>query len=243
MAGFARRFLTCVLFFMPNTTTGLSDSTRPRGLFHPANTTVLRVLMIGGAAFLAAASYILFQYYHSPYWNRVGLAPPQPVFFSHRHHAGELRIDCRFCHASVESSAFAGMPTTQTCLVCHSQVFADTAMLKPVVESLAADKPLQWNKVTRLPDHVYFNHGVHLAKGVSCIACHGELGRMALTAKARPLDMRECLGCHRDPVPRLQSHDELFAALRPSSSAVGEAIPPGENVHPQHLTNCSTCHH
>jgi hypothetical protein len=178
---------------------------------------------VGSVALLASGAYAIFQYYHSPYWHGVGLAPDQPVLFSHRHHAGELRIDCRFCHATVETAAFAGMPATQTCLGCHSQLFTDTAMLRPVVNSATQDEPLRWARVTRLPDHVHFDHSIHVAKGVTCTTCHGDVDRMALVAKARPLDMRWCLDCHRDPTARV-----------PAST---------ENIHARPLTNCSTCHH
>jgi len=213
--------------------------------FRPSATTIFRVVLAGVVVFAASVGYAVFAYYHSPYWTGVGRAPDQPVLFSHRHHAGELRIDCRFCHATVETSAFAGMPTTQNCLNCHSQLFTDTAMLQPVVHSATTGQPLAWTRVTRLPDHVFFNHGIHLAKGVACTTCHGDLGRMALTAKAAPLDMRECLACHRDPGPRLQPPEELFAAIKATAE---QRAAPGElaaryQVHPTHLTNCSSCHH
>jgi hypothetical protein len=218
-----------------------------RPAFTARATTLLRVAVAAVVLLLATSAFGVWQYYHSPYWSRVGLAPNQPVLFSHRHHAGELRIDCRFCHATVETSAFAGMPTTQTCLNCHSQLFTDTAMLAPVVRSAATQQPLAWSRVTRLPDHVFFHHGVHVAAGVSCISCHGELGRMALTAKAEPLDMRECLACHRDPAPHLQPQGEVFAALRPATPAgTADASSPAWSAHEaarDHLLNCSTCHH
>ena len=204
---------------------------------------MFRAALLAAALLVGAAAYGVFQYYHSPYWNRLGLAADQPVLFSHRHHAGELRIDCRYCHAIVETSAFAGMPSTQTCLNCHSQIFTDTAMLQPVVRSAALGEPLAWNRVTRLPEHVFFNHSIHVAKGVGCATCHGDLGRMALTAKAEPLDMRWCIDCHRDPVPRLQPRDTLFAAVREARSAAAKNLAPHPLIHTAHLTNCSTCHH
>jgi hypothetical protein len=213
--------------------------------FGHAATPIFRATLAGFAVAAAAAAYAVHQYFHSPYWNGVGIAADQPVLFSHRHHAGELRIDCRFCHASVETSAYAGLPTTQTCLNCHSQVFTDTAMLQPVVRSAALREPLAWTRVTHLPDHVYFNHSIHVTKGVSCLTCHGEVGRMALTAKAEPLDMRWCLDCHRDPAPRLQSPEKLFAAIRTTDPTRAPATRPLaiDDTAPPHLTNCSTCHH
>jgi hypothetical protein len=243
MTVFARRFATCVSFLMPNHAIEPTTPNRPRPLFRPKATTIFRVILGGAIGLLGSAAYAVFQYYHSAYWDGIGLAPSQPVLFSHRHHAGDLRIDCRFCHATVESAAFAGMPTTQTCLNCHSQVFADTPMLQPVIQSFATRQPLQWTRVTRLPDHVYFNHSAHLARGVSCIACHGDLRRMALTAKARPLDMRECIDCHRDSTSQQRTNDELLAAPSSSWSRVHDGKLPPENFPAQHLTNCSTCHH
>lgn len=200
-----------------------SSSSAPRRLFGPGATTGFRVLLAGAALLLASSVYALFQYYHSPYWHRVGLVQNQPVLFSHRHHAGELRIDCRFCHAGVETLASAGLPSTQTCLNCHSQIFADTALLRPVMASATSQQPLVWSRVTRLPDHVYFDHSAHVSKGVNCALCHGDVAHMALTAKAKPLDMRECLSCHRDP-----------AAVLSGTAA---------EIHARPLTNCSTCHH
>jgi len=224
----------------PGDSLGLS-----RPLFSAQATTLFRVslvcavLLVGGSGFLVAA------YYRSDYWTVIGFAPDQPVLFSHRHHAGELRIDCRYCHTAVETSAFAGLPSTQTCLSCHSQIFTDTAMLGPVVRSAAQNVPLQWNRVTRLPDHVYFDHGIHVSKGVGCVSCHGEVGAMALTAKAEPLTMRWCLDCHRDPGPRLRPPAELFSATTLPATSLGQQqeLLRHYEVRRENLTNCSTCHH
>lgn len=188
----------------------------------------------------------MLQYYHSSYWTGLGVRRQQPVMFSHRHHAGELGIDCRYCHATVETSAFAGMPSTHTCLTCHSQLFTDTPMLRPVVASGTRDQPLAWTRVNSLPDHVYFNHRIHVAKGVGCTTCHGEVGEMPLTAKGAPLTMRWCLDCHRDPAPNLRPREEIFdATWRPPADQVqrGRALATAYQVHTSTLTNCSTCHH
>src|ERR1700744_5169029 len=142
-------------------------------IFSPAADTWIRLFLVSAVA-AVAASLILFSGYARSDWITGANIHPgaQPVLFSHRHHAGELRIDCRYCHASVETSAFAGMPATQTCLSCHSQIFTTTAMLQPVVASAASGQPIAWTRVTRLPDHVYFNHSIHIAKGVGCTSCH-----------------------------------------------------------------------
>jgi hypothetical protein len=204
------------------------------------------VALASVALLLVGGGYTVYAYYNSPYWTRVGLAKHQPVLFSHRHHASELRIDCRFCHTTVETSAFAGMPSTQTCLTCHSQIFTDTTMLRPVVQSASRNEPLHWDRVTHLPDHVFFNHSIHVAKGVGCTTCHGDIGNMAITAKGEPLSMRWCIECHRDPGPRLRDSRDLFAPHGPenTNTKVGGAdLLRAYQVHPEHLTNCSTCHH
>jgi hypothetical protein len=216
-----------------------------RPLFSPAATTIYRIALFGGVLLLSLSGVTAYAYFHSTYWNRVGLAQLQPILFSHRHHAGELHIDCRNCHATVETSAFAGMPSTRTCLACHSQLFATTTMIHPLVESLASNVPLQWTRVNQLPAHVYFNHGVHVAKGVACTTCHGEVGAMALTAKGEPLTMRWCLNCHKDPGPRLSLPRDLFSPLSPV--ALPARAPPDlmafYHVRTESLTDCSTCHH
>jgi hypothetical protein len=227
----------------PDPSAGKPDPYRP--LFSSRATTLFRVGLGGVFLFVIGSGFMASAYYHSSYWNRIDFAPGQPVLFSHRHHAGELRIDCRNCHASVETSAFAGLPSTETCLTCHSQIFTTTTMLQPVIESAARNVPLQWTRVTRLPDHVYFNHSIHVHKGVGCTTCHGEVGNMTLIAKAEPLTMRWCLDCHRDPGPRLRPATEIFSAFSPPVRPRG---PQAEllrayDIHRENLTNCSTCHH
>lgn len=221
---------------------------RPRGgaaLFSPAATTVFRLCLALAAALCVASGLMAYAYFHSTYWNRIGLAPLQPVLFSHRHHAGELRIDCRNCHATVETAAFAGMPSTQTCLTCHSQIFTHTTMIQPLVQSAVLNRPLQWNRVNQLPGHVFFDHSIHVAKGVACVTCHGEVGNMALMAKGEPLTMRWCLDCHRDPAPRLSPPDRIFEAV--STPKRGDPVPVTlaqfYHVKTDALTDCSTCHH
>jgi hypothetical protein len=213
-------------------------------LFSARATTLLRVGLGGAVLLVASSGFIAAAYFHSDYWDGVGFAPKQPVGFSHRLHAGELRIDCRNCHASVETSAFAGMPTTQDCLTCHSQISRDKPTLRQVFQSSARNVPLQWIRVNRLPDHVYFDHSIHVNKGVGCTTCHGEIGAMVLTAKSEPLTMRWCLGCHRDPGPHLRPSPEIFAAISPPSpSREREAeLLRLYQIRLDNLTNCSACH-
>jgi hypothetical protein len=222
------------------------DADQPeRPLFSAGASTIFRVFLCGCVLFLFLSGATTYAYFHSTYWNRVGLAQPQPILFSHRHHAGELHIDCRNCHATVETSAFAGMPATHTCLACHSQLFATTTLIRPLVESLARGVPLKWTQVNQLPAHVFFNHGIHVAKGVACTTCHGEIGRMAATVKGQPLTMRWCLDCHRDPGPRLSPPEELFSAFSAGSPSarMRPDLMAFYHVRTGSLVDCSTCHH
>jgi hypothetical protein len=220
------------------------EASTSRPLFSRAATTFYRVVLGGlaGAALLTGAT--AYAYFHSGYWDNIGMSQNQPILFSHRHHAGELRIDCRNCHATVEDAAFAGMPSTHTCLTCHSQLFKDTPMIKPLLESSERGIPLRWTVVSRLPRHVYFNHSIHVAKGVACFSCHGDVGNMALMEGAQPLTMRWCLDCHKDPSARLSPRSELFDAVHPAK-AVGEvpSLMASYHVSTASLTECSTCHH
>ena len=216
-----------------------------RPLFSARATTLFRVALVGAVVLVISSGFVASAYYHSAYWNGIGFAPVQPEPFSHRKHAGDLRIDCRNCHATVETSAFAGMPSTETCLTCHSQLMTDTPALKPVMESDARRVPLQWSRVTQLPDYVYFDHSIHVNKGVGCTTCHGEVGTMTLTARAEPLTMRWCLDCHRDPGPRLHTSSAIFAATSPAARPhrQPEELLRFYHIHTENLTNCSTCHH
>ena len=214
-----------------------------RPLFSGAATTFFRVAIGAGALLVVLSGGTAYAYFHSGYWNHLGMAQNQPVLFSHRHHAGELHIDCRNCHATVEESAFAGMPSTHTCLACHSQLFADTPMIRPLLESRSRGVPLRWSVVLRLPSHVYFNHSIHVAKGVACFTCHGDVGAMALTAGAQPITMRWCLDCHRDPGPRLSARAVEFDPVRPRDERPRPELAALYHVRTESLTDCTSCHH
>jgi hypothetical protein len=168
----------------------------------------------------------------------------QPVPFSHEHHVSGLGIDCRFCHASVEVSADAGLPSTSTCMTCHSQIWTNAALLEPVRHSLANDTPIQWNRINDLPDYVYFNHSIHIAKGVGCSSCHDDVGRMPLSYKAKSLTMGFCLDCHRNPGPRLRPRDQIFNTewKRGPSTPSAQALLAGYHIGGRSLTDCSICH-
>jgi hypothetical protein len=168
----------------------------------------------------------------------------QPVPFSHKHHVDDDGIDCRFCHASVETSAFAGMPPIATCMTCHSQLFSDAPMLKPVRDSWKSGVPLQWNRVYQLPDFVYFNHSIHIAKGVGCVSCHGRIDQMPLTRRVASLSMAWCLDCHRDPQKYLRPRDEVFdLAWQPKhQQQLGEQLVREYRIDTRRMTECSLCH-
>jgi Cytochrome c7 and related cytochrome c len=169
----------------------------------------------------------------------------QPVPFSHQHHVSGLGIDCRFCHVTVETSGDAGMPPTYTCMTCHSQIWTNAGLLAPVRESLANNTPITWHRVTDLPDYVYFNHKIHIAKGVGCESCHGRIDQMALTYRTKAFTMDFCLDCHRDPPPNLRPKDHITdMAWKPPADArtKGESIAAHEGIRFGELTYCYVCH-
>lgn len=172
------------------------------------------------------------------------LVPEQPVPFSHKHHVSGLGLDCRYCHTTVEISQNAGMPPTETCMTCHSQIWTHAAILAPVRQSFANHQPLRWTAVYRLPDYVYFDHSIHIAKGVGCTECHGAIGDMALTWKASTLYMSWCLSCHRDPAPHLRPLDQVFNPdwKRTATTPSGKQLMAAFHIHPETLDDCSVCH-
>ena len=171
-------------------------------------------------------------------------AVEQPVPFSHKHHVSDDGIDCRYCHVSVETSSFAGIPPLSTCMTCHSQLFTNVPMLAPVRESLASGKPLVWARVNQLPDYVYFDHSIHIAKGVGCAECHGAVYDMPLMRQAEPLSMGWCLSCHRDPGPHLRPREAITDTtfLARNSPQEAAALMKAYDIHPAHLTDCAVCH-
>jgi hypothetical protein len=180
----------------------------------------------------------------SDYARHVSWIVEQPIPFSHEHHVGGLGIDCRFCHTSVEVSSTAGLPPTYTCMTCHSQIWTNAALLGPVRDSLAEGKAIVWNRVNDLPDYVYFNHSIHIAKGVGCSSCHGEVDRMALTYTAKTLTMQFCLDCHRDPGPNLRPKDQVYDTewRRTEDTPSPETLLADYRIGARNLTDCSICH-
>ena len=179
----------------------------------------------------------------SDYFTRHNVPITQPVPFSHQHHVGGLGIDCRYCHTSVEYSSFAGMPPTQTCMNCHSQIWTQAAILQPIRDSYQNGTPVQWNRVYNLPNFVYFNHAAHVNKGVGCESCHGRVDQMPLMWQAVSLHMDWCLACHRDPAKNIRPLDQVFTMgwQPPVAQAVLGPQLVSQN-HVRSLMSCSTCH-
>ncbi|MGH9699405.1 MAG: cytochrome c3 family protein [Candidatus Acidiferrales bacterium] len=214
-------------------------------IFHRSANLIARVSIIGAVLLVLALGWALYAIELSPYYTHVGEAPPQPVPFSHRHHVGELGLDCRYCHTSVENSSFAGIPPTQTCMTCHSQIWTNAAMLEPVRASYRTGKSLEWTRVNALPDFVYFDHSIHISKGIGCTTCHGPIATMPMTYKAGTLYMEWCLNCHRQPEKFVRPRSEVFNPnyVPPSGH---EQLVMGKKLVAEYkiksLQNCSTCH-
>lgn len=192
---------------------------------------------VGGLVTLVVSIAIPW-YYFSPKNLQVGYEPKQPVPYSHRLHAGQMGIDCRYCHAQIERAAHAMIPPTQTCMGCHAVVKTDSAELAPIRESWETNTPVEWVKVHKLPEHAYFNHSVHLAVGVGCVTCHGRIDQMDVVRLDKPIAMQWCLECHRNAEPNLRPKDQIT-----NMTWTPDQAPPGwkpPEVHPP--TNCSGCH-
>ena len=212
-------------------------------IFHPSFNTISRVSILG-AVFIVAGLLVAFAALtRSSYATQEGVPVEQPVAFSHKHHVSGLGIDCRFCHTSVETGAFAGIPPTKTCMACHSQVWTDAPILEPVRESFRTNKSLEWIRVHDLPDFAYFDHSIHLTKGIGCTTCHGPIGEMNLTWLANPLHMEWCLDCHRDPAKYIRPRERVFdpdwdpkSLNREQRDALVAEYKAGN------ATSCSVCH-
>lgn len=179
-------------------------------IFHRSSNMIARLSIIGAVVLVGVLTVLLYEIALSPWYTNERVTLQQPVPFSHRHHAGELGIDCRYCHTAVETSWYAGVPPTQTCMTCHSQIWTNADMLEPVRASYRTGESLQWNKVNELPEFVYFNHSIHVAKGIGCTTCHGQIATEPMTYKTGTLYMSWCLECHRDPAKYVRPESEVF---------------------------------
>ena len=212
-------------------------------IFHRSTNTISRVSIFGAIFFIVALGGLQDEITRSPWVTQAHVAREQPIQFSHERHVAGNGIDCRYCHTSVEQSAFAGIPPTKTCMNCHSQIFANSPYLEPVRESFRSGKSIAWTRVHDLPDFVYFDHSIHLHKGVGCTTCHGQVDRMPLMMQEKSLQMEWCIDCHRHPEQYVRPRDAVFRV---------DYVPPADQLdlgrrlvaeyQIQKLTSCSTCH-
>ncbi|MBY0299547.1 MAG: cytochrome c family protein [Methylobacterium sp.] len=215
-------------------------------IFRPGANTLFRVVLVTLAAMPVMAIVLAYRLWASPYITQQNVTREQPVPFSHEHHVGGLGIACRYCHTSVETARFAGMPPTHTCMSCHSQIWTNAPMLAPVRTSLAENQPIHWRRVHNLPDYVYFDHSIHVAKGVGCSSCHGAVQTMNLMRQVAPLTMSWCLDCHRNPEKNLRPREEVFNMTwtpPPDQESRGKALKAEYRIpSAARLSECSLCH-
>jgi len=206
-----------------------------------ARISMLMVVVLGGCAFFAYTQIARSSYLTGRYLER-----QQPVQFSHKHHVGDDGIDCRYCHQTVETTASAGMPSTQTCMNCHSQLWADSPYLEPVRASFRDNKPIEWQRVHDLPEFVYFNHSIHVAKGVGCSTCHGQIDNMPAVYQENTLQMEWCINCHRNPQQFIRPKAEIYN-MQWSDGDIDttqrDKLKTDYKIRSREMmTSCSTCH-
>jgi hypothetical protein len=220
----------------------MGDKLPTGALFPPWTNTVARVVLLGALTTVLGLIGLGLVYVRSPLFTGQNEPVVQPIEFDHRHHVSDDGIDCRYCHTTVDRAPSAGYPSTEVCLNCHAQVWNKSPMLDPVRQSFFTDRALEWRRVHDLPDHVYFNHAIHVNKGVGCVTCHGRVDRMAEVMRVHPLTMGWCLECHRDPIknlrPRAHITDMTWEPEDPV--ATGQAVAAANQVHTR--TSCTTCH-
>lgn len=216
-------------------------------LFPPSANAWARASIALVVGTLATIVVLLYAFGSSSYVTRQEEARHQPISFSHRHHVESMGLECRYCHFNVEESKFAGIPPTHTCMTCHSQIWADSPYLEKVRESYATEQPIEWTRVHDLPDFVYFNHSIHVKKGIGCVSCHGRIDQMAAVYQKEPLNMGWCLDCHRNPEAHIRPRSEITNMgwkpdLAPGESRqeYGAKLVEQYGANPQ--DNCYTCH-
>lgn len=197
-------------------------------------------LMAGVAAVVLGTSVTAgIWYYLTPKYSRVGYQPKQPVAFSHAIHSDQLGIDCRYCHNAVDKSWFSNIPAANTCMNCHSAVVKDSPKLELVRQSYNTGKPIPWVQIHKTPDYVYFNHSVHVSRGISCVHCHGQINKMDEVQHAKPLSMSFCIECHRNPADKIRPN-EFVTQLDWQGQVDGKKLVDDWKVQPGQ--SCSTCH-
>ena len=212
-------------------------------IFHRSANTIARVSIFGAVFAIAGLLGLLAEINRSPWVTQARVAREQPIQFSHERHVAGNGLDCRYCHTSVEESAFAGIPPTKTCMNCHAQIFSASPYLEPVRASFRSDRPIQWTRVHDLPDFVYFDHSIHVNRGVGCTTCHGAVDKMPLMWQEQSLQMEWCLDCHRNPEKYVRPRDMVFRVdyVQPANQLdVGTRLVAEYQI--QKLTSCSTCH-
>jgi hypothetical protein len=212
-------------------------------IFHPSTNTISKVSIFGGVFFVGGLLWLMGAINRSPYVTQAGVVVAQPVPFSHKHHVAGMGIDCRYCHTSVEDAAFAGMPSSKTCMSCHSQIWMTAPMLEPVRESYRSDQSIAWTRVHDLPDFAYFNHSIHVKKGIGCATCHGEVDQMPLAWRENTLNMEWCLSCHREPEKFVRPRESVFdMRWQPPDDGGALGAELVRRYHIESKTNCSICH-
>lgn len=218
-------------------------------IFHPSANVIARASIGALIVLVGVLSVFLYFFVRSSWMTGVNISEPQPVPFSHLHHVRQVGLDCRYCHTSVEEAASANIPPTETCMTCHSQIWTDAPMLEPVRVSWRDNVSLEWERLHDLADFVYFNHSIHVNKGIGCETCHGRVDNMALPMKVNTLQMEWCLECHRNPAKYIRPTDEVF------TMGYAETVPAGHDplveghelvaqygIEVGRLDNCSICH-
>lgn len=210
-------------------------------IFHRSTNTLSKVTIFGGVFIAAGAMGLFAMLDRSSYNTGKGVVLAQPIPFSHDHHTAALGISCLYCHTSVEDSAFAGVPPTATCMNCHKQIWAQSPMLAGVRDSYRTGRPIEWTRVHDLPDYVYFNHGIHVSKGIGCESCHGRVDKMPLIMRAESLQMEWCLECHRNPERQVRPLSEVYTmGWVPEDDQQGARLVAEHDINSK--VSCSTCH-
>ena len=209
-------------------------------LFPPWSNTAFRVALIALGLGLGGAIVAPMVYARSPFATGAGEPLLQPIAFDHRHHVEDDGIDCLYCHENAERGPYAGVPETNRCMGCHAQIWNDSATLAPLRASARTDRPIRWQRVHSLPDFVYFDHAIHVTRGIGCVTCHGKVDEMAAVYQVAPMTMQWCVDCHRNPAPHLRPRDQITStSWQPTPAALAELA---AEYQPRSLTHCSTCH-
>lgn len=215
-------------------------------IFKRSANNIAKISLVVAVILAGTAFYVYTQVARSSYITGAYIEKQQPVQFSHKHHVGDDGIDCRYCHTTVETTASAGMPPTQTCMNCHNQLYADSPYLEPIRASYRENIPIQWERVHDLPDYTYFNHSIHVAKGVGCSTCHGQIDNMPAVYQVASLQMEWCLSCHREPEKFIRPKTEIYnMQWDPNTLTAEERQVMKANYkirEAEVLTSCSTCH-